>query len=79
MLYAYLNARRLGVSGDLYARVYEALPQLRLADIVDFEQKNMARKPCRYVILGNEGELDMEALGRIGKVNRLTTEEIFGY
>lgn len=79
VLYAYLNARRLGVSGDLYARVYEALPQLRLADIVDFEQKNMARKPCRYVILGNEGELDMEALGRIGKVNRLTTEEIFGY
>ena len=79
VLYSYLNARRLGVGGDLYARVYEALPQLKLADIADFERKNMARKPCRYIILGNEGELDMEALGRIGKVHRLITEEIFGY
>ena len=79
VLYSYLNARRLGIGYDLYRSVYEALPRLTLDDIVGFEQKRMAAKPCRYIILGDEKELDMEALGRIGRIHRLTTEQIFGY
>jgi hypothetical protein len=39
----------------------------------------MANKACRYIILGDEKELDMEALEKVGPVKRLTTEEIFGY
>ena len=39
----------------------------------------MAHKPYRYVILGNEKELDMKALEKIGPIRRLSTEEIFGY
>ena len=39
----------------------------------------MAKKACRYIILGDEKELDMEALEKVGPVKRLTTEEIFGY
>lgn len=39
----------------------------------------MANKPYRYMILGDEKQLDMKALEKIGPVKRLTTEEIFGY
>ena len=39
----------------------------------------MANKPYRYIILGDEKELDMEALQKIGPIRRLSTEEIFGY
>ena len=39
----------------------------------------MAKKPYRYLILGDEKQLDMKALEKIGPVKRLTTEEIFGY
>lgn len=31
------------------------------------------------MILGDEKQLDMKALEKIGPVKRLTTEEIFGY
>ena len=48
-------------------------------DIVRFEQETMAGKPYRYIILGNEKELDIKSLEKIGPVKRLTTEEIFGY
>ena len=48
-------------------------------DIVAFERNNIAKKPFRYIILGNEKELDMESLGKIGPIKRLTTEEVFGY
>lgn len=76
---AYESAKKKGIDYDIYKKVYEALPSMTLADIVKFEQETMAGKPRRYLILGNEDELDMEALGKIGKIHRLTTEQIFGY
>ena len=76
---AYLIARRLGIDYDQNERVYNALPGVSLQTIVDFEKAQMANKAYRYIILGDEKELDMEALGKIGPIKRLTTEEIFGY
>ena len=52
---------------------------VEMQDIVNFEKEQMANKACRYIILGDEKELDMKALEKIGPVKRLTTEEIFGY
>ena len=76
---AYLMAKRLGIDYDQNERVYNALPGINLQTIVDFEKAQMANKAYRYIILGDEKELDMEALGKIGPIRRLTTEEIFGY
>ena len=39
----------------------------------------MGHKPYRYVILGDEKELDIKALEQIAPVRRLSLEEIFGY
>jgi hypothetical protein len=39
----------------------------------------MARKPYRYIILGNEEMLDMDFLKQFGPVKKLTTDEVFGY
>ena len=60
-------------------RIYNALPNITLQDIVKFEKEQMANKPYRYVILGDEKELNMEAIQAIGPVKRVSTEEIFGY
>ena len=79
ILNAYINAQRLGLDYDIYKKIYDLLPSLRLQDIVDFEQQNMGHKPYRYIILGDEKELDMDAIGKIAPVKRLTLEEIFGY
>ena len=76
---AYLMAQRKGIDYDLNEKVYNTLPGLKLQDIVDFEKQRMADKACRYIILGDEKELDMRALEKIGPIKRLTTEEIFGY
>ena len=76
---AYVRARELGIDYDINERIYNALPTLTLPDIVAFERNNIAKKPFRYIILGNEKELDMESLGKIGPIKRLTTEEVFGY
>ncbi len=79
VLNSYLSAQRLGLDYDINSVVFNALPGLTLDDIVKFEQQNMAGKPYRYLILGDEKELDIEALEKIGPIHRLTLEEIFGY
>jgi len=79
LINAWLSAQMKGIDYDINERIYNALPNITLQDIVQFEQEQMANKPYRYVILGDEKELDMKALEQLGPVKRVTTEEIFGY
>jgi hypothetical protein len=52
---------------------------LTLQDIIRFSKQTISNKPYRYIILGDEKELDMKALEKIGPIHRLTTEQVFGY
>ena len=76
---SYINAQRLGLDYDLNAKRYRDIQQLKLSDIVNFEQQQMTHKPYRYAILGDEKELDIPALEKIAPIKRLTLEEVFGY
>ena len=69
----------MGLDYDINSVVYKTLPSLTLQDVVNFEKTNMAGKPYRYLILGDEKELDMKGLEKIGPIKRLTLEDIFGY
>lgn len=75
----YLSMKKLGLDYDLSEIIYKALPGITLQDIVMFEQESMANKTWRYAILGDEKELDMDSLGKIGTIKRLSLEDIFGY
>ena len=75
----WLWAKQRGIDFDENERIYKALPGTTLDDIVKFEQSRMAHKTWRYVILGDEKELDIQSLQQYGPIKRLTTEEIFGY
>ncbi len=79
LINAWLSAQQRGIDYDLNERIYKALANVTLQDIVTFEQQQMAHKPYRYIILGDEKELDMKALQKYGPVKRVSTEEIFGY
>lgn len=73
----YLTAQRLGIDYDINRLYYEQVPKLTLQDVVRFEQENVKGKPLKYLILGNEKELDMEALGKLAPVRKLTLDDIF--
>ncbi len=76
---AYLTAQRRGLGFSLNQRIYEQLPNVKLSDIVNFEKQNMAKKTYRYIILGDEKELDIKALEQIAPIKRVSLEEVFGY
>ncbi len=79
IIYAYLNAKKLGLDYYLNEKIYNDLQKVTLQDIVNFEKATMADKTYRYIILGDEKQLDMESLEKIAPVRRLSTEEVFGY
>ncbi len=79
VLTAYLALQRLGLDCSLSEKIYKALPSLQLQDVINFEKEYIANKPFKYIILGNEKELDLKALEKIAPIKRVTTEEIFGY
>ena len=71
--------KQLGLDCDLNRKIYQDLEKVTLQNIVNFEKKTMADKTYRYIILGDEKELDMKELEKIGPVRKLTIEEVFGY
>ncbi|MBQ6659626.1 MAG: insulinase family protein, partial [Prevotella sp.] len=79
IIYHWNAMKELGLDFDLNKKIYEDLEKVTLEDMVGFEKANMAKKACRYLILGDEKELDMKALEKIGTIKRLTIEEVFGY
>ena len=79
IIYSYLSAKQRGIDYDIRRKVYADLPSLKLEDIVKFEHDNMAKKPWRYLILGDEKNLDIKSLEKIAPIKRVSTEEIFGY
>lgn len=78
LLTQYLNAQRHGLNVTPSEIIYNNLSKVTMQDMINFEQKEMARKPYRYAILGDETQLDMNALKQLGTIHRLSTEEIFG-
>ena len=79
ILNAYIAAKQLGIDYDLNERIFNGIPSLTLQDIIRFEKENMANKTYRYMILGDEKELDMKSLEKIAPIRKVTLEEIFGY
>ena len=79
ILSAYMAAQKMGLNYSLGEKIYKDLPSVTLDDIINFEKTNMANKTFKYLILGDEKELDMKALEKIAPIKRVTTEEIFGY
>ena len=79
VLNAWLAAQERGIDYDINEKIYKSLPDIKMEDIVNFAKERMAQKPRRYMILGNEKELDMAALQHVGPIKRVSLEEIFGY
>lgn len=76
---AFVQYRDLGWDHDYYEDIYREAQKLTLDDVVAFQQAHVANRTYRYLILGNENELDMEYLKTRGTVKRLSLEDIFVY
>ena len=79
ILFSYENALRLGLDHDTRKDVYEKTPDLTFEDIQKFHSEKISKHPYTILVIGNKKDMDLAALGKYGKINYLTMEDIFGY
>ena len=75
----FVRYRDLGWDHDYNEDIYREVQNLTLEDVVAFQKEHVANRTYRYMILGNEAELDMNYLRTCGNIKRLTLEDIFVY
>ena len=76
---SYLTCERMGLKEPLAKTLFQTYPQLTMQDLVNFQQKNIKGQKKFYLVLGKESDIDFKALGKFGKVKKLTANDIFGY
>ena len=75
----YVGCQDLGLDHDPNRDIYEKVSQMTMQDLADFHQKHVKGRTYRYLILGNEADLDMSRLSKMGNVRHLSLQDIFGY
>jgi predicted Zn-dependent peptidase len=79
ILWNYLNAEEFGYDYDSRKDIFDKVKTMTLGDVKAFQEKYVKDKPRTYCILGDTNDLDTKLLNSLGKVQKLTQEEIFGY
>ena len=79
MVSAYLGWKELGLTADPRKATYEAVQNLTLKDIKQFQKDYVSGQPRTIAIIGTVKDMDMKALKKIGKVKVLKPETVFGY
>lgn len=79
IIMSYLNCERMGWKEPLTKSLFAAYPLMTMQNLIDFQQKHIKGQKKTYLILGKESDMDFNALGKYGKVKKLTLDEIFGY
>lgn len=60
-------------------QIYEEMQKMDLDKMQQFFDQHIKGQNYTYLVIGKKENLDMEALSKLGKVEELSLEEIFGY
>ncbi|MCL1968607.1 MAG: insulinase family protein [Bacteroidetes bacterium] len=79
ILWHYLDDEEFGYTTDRRKDVFDNVQNMTLDDVVAFQKEYVKNRPYTYCILGDYKDLNLKGLEKIGKIKKLTKEEIFGY
>ena len=73
------SAKRLGLDHDVRKDNYERIKLLTLADLKAFFTAEIKGRNYTYLLIGKESAVDMNAIGKLGTVRKLSKLDLFGY
>ncbi|MBP3549673.1 MAG: insulinase family protein [Rikenellaceae bacterium] len=79
VLYAFINARDMGLDYDRARDVFENVQTMTLDDVKAVQQQWVKDRNYYYLILGDSKNLDLNYLRTLGPITFLSQEQIFGY
>lgn len=78
-IFNYETALKRGVDHDLRKDIYEAIPNMTMADLKAFHEEYIKNGKYNIMVIGKKDGLNMAALKAYGPVSNLTLEDVFGY
>ena len=75
----YLNCEEKGLKAPTDKADYNAIQNMTINDVLNFNKTYVKGQKHTVVVLGNENEVDFKGLEKYGKITKLSLEEIFGY
>lgn len=79
IFWTYLAAKQLGNATDVRKEHYEAIKKMELKDLKAFFDANIAGSKYKFLVIGNKDNIDFKALERLGPVQELSLEELYGF
>jgi Predicted Zn-dependent peptidases len=79
VLWSYLDAKNMGVDYDRNKDIYEKVQNMTLEDVKAFHSNWIKNRKYHYGILTNSQEIDLNYFRKIGEINFVSQEDIFGY
>ncbi len=79
LFWEYLSNADRGIDYDIRKDVYEKANAITLDEFESFFNEHIKGKNYTYMVLGRKSDLDKKALSKLGKVNELALEDVFGY
>lgn len=76
ILFDYLQARRFDLAEDTRRVVYTSIDGITLDDLVAFHRERYAGKPYAICVIGSKESVDLEKLGRFGRVVEVEINDI---
>ncbi|GGB14450.1 M16 family metallopeptidase [Puia dinghuensis] len=79
IVFAYLEAKQKGLDYDERKNEYETLDKLTMNDVKQFHQQQVAGKAYTYCVVASEKKIKVDDLQKVGAVQVLSLDQIFGY
>ncbi|WP_231389931.1 M16 family metallopeptidase [Sphingobacterium pedocola] len=79
IVFSYLQNLKKGIDHDRRKSWYEQAKTMQFKDIENVHQTALASKPYTYCIVASEKNVTDEQLRNIGKLTKVSLEELFGY
>lgn len=78
-IFNYETALKRGVDHDLRKDIYEAVPNMTMADLKAFHEEYIKNGKYNIMVIGKTSGLDIAALKEYGTVQELSLVDVFGY
>ncbi len=79
IFWTYESLKKRGITEDYRKDMYETIKKMSLEDLKGFFNENISGKEYTVMVIGNEKDIDFDALGKLGTVTQLDVDYLFNY
>ena len=79
IFWKWMSYKDLGIDYDIRKDIYKAAQEMNIDEFKEFYNSQISGKDYQFFVLGNKEALKKANINKLGKVQELTMEDIFGY